>query len=233
MVFVLGGPGSGKGTQCAKLVTEFHFKHLSTGDLLREEAKKETEEGKKIAATLKEGKLVSSETLVNLIKAAFKTHGGKGRFLLDGFPRSEENVTVWNKLMKTEANVACLLFFSCTEEVMIKRLTARSTTSGRTDDTPETIKARIALFNKESVPVKAHYKGEKLIEVKADGEVDAVYKELREHIVKKKLDKDIVVEVKKVEVKKTDEKKPEEKKPEEKKHDEKKPEEKKPEEKKH
>jgi adenylate kinase family enzyme len=88
VVFVLGGPGSGKGTQCAKMVTDFHFKHLSTGDLLRKEIEKGGKDAELIGGLLKEGKLVPSEVLVKLVIKAFNKDNWKGRFLLDGYPRN-------------------------------------------------------------------------------------------------------------------------------------------------
>ena len=72
MVFVLGGPGSGKGTQCADIVRDYGFVHLSAGDLLREEQKKETENAELIKSYIKEGKIVPVEITVKLIKAAME-----------------------------------------------------------------------------------------------------------------------------------------------------------------
>lgn len=67
-MFVLGGPGAGKGTQCAILVKKYGFIHLSTGDLLRDEVKSESQLGKEIDAVIKEGKLISSELMVRIVK---------------------------------------------------------------------------------------------------------------------------------------------------------------------
>ena len=82
-----GGPGSGKGTQCAKIVKEFGFKHISAGDLLRQEVAKKTDQGKEIQETMTQGKLVPAEVIVKLLKQTLLTNTEDVGFLLDGFPR--------------------------------------------------------------------------------------------------------------------------------------------------
>lgn len=96
IVFVMGGPGSGKGTQCAKLIEKHkEIHHISTGDLLREELKSGSSEAKQLDALMKEGKMVPSEMVVDLILKALKfKNKGNDTFLLDGFPRNQENVDV-------------------------------------------------------------------------------------------------------------------------------------------
>ena len=88
-MLVLGGPGSGKGTQCERLKTNFGFKHLSTGDLLREEEANDGLNADLIREYIKDGKLVPSEILVHLIRKAIEKNGNEGFFLLDGFPRNQ------------------------------------------------------------------------------------------------------------------------------------------------
>ena len=82
-----GGPGSGKGTQCAKIVEEFRFKHISAGDLLRQEVAKETEQGKVIQEIMTQGKLVPPEITVTLLRQAILSNKEAVGFLIDGFPR--------------------------------------------------------------------------------------------------------------------------------------------------
>ena len=99
MVFVLGGPGAGKGTQCAILVERYGFIHLSTGDLLRDEVKSGSPLGKELAAVMKEGKLISSELMVRIVQEQLEKNNYGGRYLLDGFPRGQENMDVWERMM--------------------------------------------------------------------------------------------------------------------------------------
>lgn len=89
LVPVVGGPGSGKGTQCDKLNEVFGFQHISTGDLLREEQKTDGLYSDLIDEFIKEGKLVPSDILVQLIHKAIYKLGNHGIILVDGFPRNQ------------------------------------------------------------------------------------------------------------------------------------------------
>ena len=88
LFFLLGGPGAGKGTQAENLVRDYGFKHLSTGDLLREERKNKGELSEQIDQYIKEGKLLPSELVVKLLKKNIEANG-KRRYLIDGFPRNQ------------------------------------------------------------------------------------------------------------------------------------------------
>lgn len=155
VVFVLGGPGTGKGTQCAKIQETFGFHHLSAGDLLREERSREgSEHGELINTYIREGKVVPSQITVRLLEAAMRRLGwGSSSFLVDGFPRSFENLSAWEEVVGDTAHVRFCLCFDCSEAVMEARLLERGKTSGRSDDNIESIKKRFRTFQEESVPV--------------------------------------------------------------------------------
>ena len=146
VVFVLGGPGSGKGTQCDNIVRDFKYTHLSTGDLLREEVKKGGELGDKLNAVMSEGKLVSSEMLVTLLKNAMK---GQEKCLIDGFPRNQENIDEWDKQIGDSVDLKFVLFMDVDLDTMKARLLKRGEDSGRADDNEETIKKRFDTFTNE------------------------------------------------------------------------------------
>ncbi|XP_074578213.1 UMP-CMP kinase 4-like isoform X4 [Curcuma longa] len=152
VVFVLGGPGSGKGTQCSKIVENFGFTHLSAGDLLRAEIKSGSENGTMISNMIKEGKIVPSEVTVELLKMAI-LESGNNKFLIDGFPRNEENRTTFENVTKLEPEF--ILFFDCSEEEMEQRLLGRN--QGRDDDNIETIRKRFRVFIESSLPVIEYY----------------------------------------------------------------------------
>ena len=94
VVFVLGGPGSGKGTNCAKIVELYGYVHLSAGDLLREERNSGSELAEMINTYIAEGKIVPAEVTVRLLHAAMEK-SGKTKFLVDGFPRDMDNLNCW------------------------------------------------------------------------------------------------------------------------------------------
>jgi UMP-CMP kinase len=109
VVFVLGGPGSGKGTQCSKIVETFGFVHLSAGDLLRAEIKSGNENGNMIQNMIKEGKIVPAEVTVKLLQKAME-ESENDKFLIDGFPRNEENRAIFESVVCYSKKCAILCF---------------------------------------------------------------------------------------------------------------------------
>jgi len=171
VVFVLGGPGAGKGTQCANLVRDYGYTHLSAGDLLREHIKSGSKEGNMVADMIKNGQIVPSEVTVGLLADAMLA-AKNDKFLIDGFPRNAENRAAFEREMGYDCEF--VLFFDCPEAVMEKRLLGRN--EGRTDDNIETIRKRFKVFIESSMPVVSHYESQgKVKRVIADKSVDEVY----------------------------------------------------------
>uniref|UniRef100_A0A5B6YV83 UMP-CMP kinase n=1 Tax=Davidia involucrata TaxID=16924 RepID=A0A5B6YV83_DAVIN len=174
ITFVLGGPGSGKGTQCAKIVETFGFTHLSAGDLLRKEISSNSENGMMILNTIKEGKIVPSEMTVKLIQRAIES-SENDKLLIDGFPRSEENRMTYERIIGAEPNI--VLFFDCPQEEMVKRVLSRN--QGRVDDNIDTVEKRLKLFTTLNLPVINYYseKG-KLYKINAVGTEDEIFEQV-------------------------------------------------------
>jgi len=182
VVFVLGGPGAGKGTFSARIVEQFGFKTLSAGDLIRaERARPESEKAELIEARLKEGKLIPSEITVGLVEEEMKRQGWSGKYLIDGFPRSLENYEVWTKMLGDKVDLKFTFLIECSEKVMEERLINRGKTSGRSDDNIETIKKRFVTFQEETVPV-LELLASKIAtkKVNSDPGIDNVWKEVEE-----------------------------------------------------
>jgi UMP-CMP kinase len=183
VLFVLGGPGAGKGTQCANLVRDYHFTHLSAGDLLRaEQDRLGSEFGQLIKDYIKDGKIVPMEVTVQLLENAItdvvdKDAQKKGKFLIDGFPRKMDQAL---KFEETVCPSKFVLFFDCPEEVMQKRLLERGKTSGRSDDNAESIKKRFKVFEETSMPVVDYFEKQgRVVKVQATKTPDEVYKETK------------------------------------------------------
>ena len=199
VVFVLGGPGAGKGTHCANLVRDYGFVHLSAGDLLRaEQARPGSQYGQMIAEYIKEGKIVPMEVTISLLRNSIQNsieqHAnsssegwgqGKGRFLIDGFPRKLDQS---EKFEESVCPAQLVLFLHCTEEIMLKRLLQRGETSGRADDNMESIKKRFRMyicfnmpdtFIETSMPVVDYQRTQqKVVDVDATNAVEQVYSDI-------------------------------------------------------
>lgn len=187
VIMILGGPGSGKGTVCAKLKENHNMIHLSTGELLREEVDKKGPEANKIAEIQSSGKLVPSEILVKIVQKKLLDNP-KGLFLLDGFPRNEENVKVWNKIIGSSADASVILFYDCSDETMTSRLLERGQSSGRPDDNEETIKVRLSTFREQTMKVVELKKKEgKLVVIDAEKSPEEVYNQTIEELGKRNL----------------------------------------------
>mmetsp|Transcript_45349 Transcript_45349/g.119021 ORF Transcript_45349/g.119021 Transcript_45349/m.119021 type:complete len:352 (-) Transcript_45349:414-1469(-) len=175
VVFVLGGPGAGKGTQCSMIVEKCGYTHLSAGDLLRAERKSGSAQGQMIDEYIKEGKIVPVEVTVKLLIDAIRESGAQ-RVLVDGFPRNTNNLSGWQQVAGDDLDLGGVLFYDCPEDVMQERLLERGKTSGRTDDNLESIKKRFDTYLKETMPILSYYEHQELVH-KIDGtrEVGAVW----------------------------------------------------------
>jgi len=169
VVFVLGGPGSGKGTQCERLIEKYGVKHLSAGDLLRAEVASGSEVGQQCQEIMKEGKLVPTEVTLGLIRKAMAQAEQK-TFIIDGFPRAVDQGEAFEAAIKP---CEFVLFLDCPKETMQERLLKRGETSGRADDNLETIAKRFDTFMEVSMPVMDHFadKVHKVSSVPAPDEV--------------------------------------------------------------
>ncbi|KAF2876399.1 UMP-CMP kinase-like protein [Massariosphaeria phaeospora] len=181
VIFVLGGPGAGKGTQCAKIVTDYGFKHLSAGDLLREEQDRPGSEfGEMIKSYIKEGTIVPLEVTIQLLENAMQAtreKDNKSLFLIDGFPRKLDQAHAFER---TVVPSKFTLFFDCPEDVMLERLLNRGKTSGRADDNIESIKKRFRTFVETSMPVVNEFQTQdRVAKVDATKGADEVYEDVK------------------------------------------------------
>ncbi|CAL9730219.1 uridylate kinase [Monosporozyma unispora] len=183
VVFVLGGPGAGKGTQCNRLVEDYKFIHLSAGDLLRAEQNREgSQYGSLINHYITEGLIVPQEITITLLKNNIEENYKKGntKFLVDGFPRKMDQAITFEEIIVPSKFV---LFFDCPEDVMLERLMERGKTSGRADDNIESIKKRFKTFEDTSMPVINMFESQnKVIKIKCDQSVEEVYADVQKNI---------------------------------------------------
>jgi len=179
IIWVLGGPGCGKGTQCDKIVQRYGYTHLSTGDLLRDAVKSGSARGQQLQAIMEKGELVPLSVVLDLLKEAMmgKLSNTSG-FLIDGYPREVQQGEEFENQIK-----ACnlILYFDVADDTMLKRLLKRAETSGRADDNEATIKKRLELFHSHSKPVVQRY-NEKVKTIPAETDPESIFNQVCQHL---------------------------------------------------
>ncbi|KRZ72507.1 UMP-CMP kinase 1 [Trichinella papuae] len=156
VVFVLGPPGCGKGTQCRKIVENYGLVHLSAGDLLRaEQNRPDSPYSKLIEQHIKEGTIVPVEVTCKLIEKAMNDNSEAPGFLIDGFPRNKNNLDGWCETLAAHTKLQFVLYLECGMDVCIKRCLSRN--QGRDDDNNESLKKRIKTYQESSMPIIQHF----------------------------------------------------------------------------
>jgi len=179
VLFCLGGPGAGKGTQCARLESEYGIAHLSAGDLLRAERAAGSEDGELIESYIREGKIVPVRVTLGLLRKAMAASPAT-TFVIDGFPRNADNLEGWDAIMADAADVAGVLFYDCSHDTMIDRVLERGATSGRSDDNADAASKRVRIYEDSTRPIIDHYEEQgQLLRIPGEGDVEDVWARTR------------------------------------------------------
>lgn len=184
-LILFGPPGSGKGTQSETIIAAYGLKHLSTGNLLREEIGNATPLGLEAKNFMDQGQLVPDQVVIGMVDNFMTAHPEAKGFLFDGFPRTTAQCIALDALLSEKKNeINVVLALEVSEEELVKRLLGRGLTSGRTDDTNETvIRARIKEYNEKTTAVATYYaQFNKVVNVKGEGSLDSIYAALKKEI---------------------------------------------------
>ena len=187
-LILFGPPGSGKGTQSEKIVERFDLIHLSTGNLLRQEISEKTPLGLEAKNFMDKGQLVPDEVVIGMIDTCLVKHPDAKGFLSDGFPRTSAQAEALDKLLALKKTaITQVLALEVSEDELVRRLLERGKTSGRTDDTNESvIRKRFAVYKGETEPVGDHYEKQgKFERIPGEGSVDEIFQQLSRSIEKK------------------------------------------------
>jgi len=155
---IFGPPGSGKGTQAAKIEEAFHLKHLSTGDILRHEVAEGTSVGKEAARIMAAGDLVPDELIVDIVRRRLPEAEAGAGVLLDGFPRTLRQAQALDRMLADEGHhVEFVVALDVPEDELVERILRRARVEGRADDTKEAIAERMHEYHKLTQAVLDHY----------------------------------------------------------------------------
>jgi adenylate kinase len=159
---IFGPPGSGKGTQAKIIQEQRGLPQLSTGDMLRAAIAAKTELGKKVEGILAKGDLVPDETVIGIVSERYDQPDCKNGAVFDGFPRTIPQAEALDGMLRTRGKqIDLVVELKVKDEVLIHRVEQRIKDSGgatRADDTPETLKARLGVYYKNTAPLLEYYK---------------------------------------------------------------------------
>ncbi len=176
-IILFGPPGVGKGTQAQLLASAYNLHHISTGDMLRAAIKGGTELGKVAKGHVESGALVPDDVIIGLVKEVLLEQMEHERgFLLDGFPRTVDQAKALEQLF-TEIAIQDVRIISldAPEEELITRMVKRGQDLGRADDTEETIRHRLNVYQQQTEPVKGYYaQSREIMSVDGLGSVEEV-----------------------------------------------------------
>ena len=181
-IIIFGPPGAGKGTQAKNLVKKLNSFQVSTGDMLREEIKKDTEIGKKIINNMNEGKFVEDEIVNNLLQKIIFDSKKKNKLVFDGYPRTINQAKNLEKLLnKSNQKIDYIFFLNVNKDSIIKRIERRKVLEKRSDDDANTILKRYDTYMEITNPVLEYYsKNYNFHEVDGSMEIKDIYQKIEE-----------------------------------------------------
>ena len=183
-VLLLGPQGSGKGTQARLIAEAYDLPHVGTGDMLREAIASGEELGRRVQPVVDAGQLVPDHLMVELIRERLSREDAREGFVLDGFPRTLAQAEALDGVLRELGRkLDIVLELQVPEAVSIQRLLERARLEGRSDDTPEGIRTRLALYRDNTQPLVEYYRTRSiLVGIHGDREVQQVFSEIQQAI---------------------------------------------------
>ncbi len=176
-LLLLAAPGGGKGTQGDRLAAHYHIEHISSGDVLRAEARSDTPLGHEVAGYQRRGDLVPDQIVFDLLMPIVAAAAARGGYLLDGFPRTvPQAVQAFDVAQRLDFTLDAAIYLNVPDAVLTERLLGRA----RPDDTAEVIRHRLEVFAKTTSPLIAYYRERGvLLEIDGNQSPDAITAEIQ------------------------------------------------------
>lgn len=182
---LFGAPGSGKGTQSAKLIDEYGLYHISTGEVLRDHIARGTELGKVADQYISKGQLIPDELMIDILDDVLEENAaGKKGVVFDGFPRTIPQAKALKKLLnKRGTDLHAVIGLEVPEEELVERMLKRGQQTGRADDNEETIRKRLEVYHNQTEPLRDYYSEEgKYLGIHGSGVVDEIFDRIADSI---------------------------------------------------
>lgn len=188
-IVIFGAPGSGKGTQSDKLIAHYGLHHISTGEVLRDHIARGTELGRIANTYISEGKLIPDDLMIRVLEHVLDNNPeltAKG-VIFDGFPRTIEQAKALKDMMASRGTkVHAVVGLEVDEDQLMARMLNRGKQTGRADDNPETIKNRLDVYHKQTMPLREYYINEgKYHAIDGNGTVDSIFDSIRTSLKEK------------------------------------------------
>jgi adenylate kinase len=180
-ILILGAPGSGKGTQGKILAERLGLPKITTGDILRAAMKDGTPIGVQAKAFYDKGQLVPDAVILDLIKGELTKPDATDGAILDGFPRTAAQAELVDKtLAQRGQRLNYILLLDVDEDELVRRMSARASQEGRSDDSPEAIKTRLNVYRRDTAPLIAHFSQRGIVHrVPGGGRVEQIAEEIK------------------------------------------------------
>lgn len=175
-IVLLGAPGSGKGTQAAILTEHLEVPHISTGALLRAAVEAGTELGQKARSIMDRGELVPDDIMLDLIEERLQQADAQKGFILDGYPRNLSQASALGTLLdRIEKPLDVAIQIDVDTDLVVERIAKRAAEEGRSDDSEQTVRKRMAVYEEQTAPVVGFYAEKGLLtRVLGEGSIDEV-----------------------------------------------------------
>ena len=183
-IIIFGPPGAGKGTQANYIAERYSVSHISTGDLLREAVKNETEVGMLAKSYMDEGELVPDNVVIEIIKQKLENLENN-KFMLDGFPRTVAQAEALDEMLENiNLKLDAVIFLDVDDEEVVARILKRQEIEGRQDDSEDVVRNRLDVYKEQTSPLSSYYKSKGILrKIDGKGDVGEISERINEVLV--------------------------------------------------
>jgi len=182
-IVIFGAPGSGKGTQSDNIIKEYNLFHISTGDVLRDNIKRGTELGATAKGYMDKGQLIPDDLMISILADVLDANKEAARegVIFDGFPRTIPQAEALEAMLQERGtSISAVVGLEVPEDELIERILLRGKMTGRSDDNPETVKNRLAVYHNQTSPLQAFYQEKGLYHaIKGTGKIDEIFADIK------------------------------------------------------